>query len=179
MTEPHRYAVFLRGINVGGINIRMADLKACLSEGPFRNVKTLLATGNVILDSDSGPDAVKKACEDALRARFGYDAWVIVTDRDEIDRIVEATPYPADDPEQHSYVTLASDPTVLDSLIEAASALGPTGIVRLTPGAIATQVAVGSSTDAPVSKLMARAAYKPYTTTRNLRTLLKVQAALS
>jgi len=179
MTEPRRYAVFLRGINVGGINIKMADLKACLADGPFEGVKTLLATGNVVLDSSAGPDAVKKACEDALRERFGYEAWVIVTDREEIDRIIEATPYPADDPALHSYVTLASDPAVLDSLVEAASALGPTGIVRLTPGAIATQVAVGSSTDAPVSKLMARAAYKPYTTTRNLRTLLKVQAALA
>ena len=46
------YAVFLRGINVGGINIKMADLKEALKAGPFTGVKTLLASGNVVLASD-------------------------------------------------------------------------------------------------------------------------------
>jgi uncharacterized protein (DUF1697 family) len=40
------YAVFLRGINVGGINIKMADLKRALESKGFDGVKTLLASGN-------------------------------------------------------------------------------------------------------------------------------------
>jgi len=179
MTEPSPYAVFLRGINVGGINIRMADLKDCLAQGPFAGVRTLLATGNVVLDSPAGAEDVKKACEDALRARFGYDAWVIVTTPGDLDQVISAAPYPADDPAVHSYVTLASDPASLDALLAEADAQGITGVVRLSPHAIAWPAPVGSSTDVPFSKLTARARYKASTTTRNLRTLLKVQAALA
>ena len=57
------YAVFLRGINVGGINIKMADLKEALKSRPFTGVKTLLASGNVVLASDLAPPAVKKEFE--------------------------------------------------------------------------------------------------------------------
>ncbi|MDP5228575.1 MULTISPECIES: DUF1697 domain-containing protein [Arthrobacter] len=178
MTAPSSYAVFLRGINVNGINLKMAELKECLTQPPFEGVKTLLATGNVVLSSPQTALEVKARCEALLRERFGYDAWVIVTSPQEIDHVVDATPYPADDPAMHSYVTLASDPDVLDALVAEASAQGASGVVRLSPTAIGTQVAVGSSTEAPVSKLMMKARYKPFTTTRNLRTLLKVQAAL-
>ncbi|MFJ3956953.1 DUF1697 domain-containing protein [Arthrobacter sp. NPDC090010] len=179
MTSAARYAVFLRGINVNGITIKMAELRTCLDRPPFSAVKTLLATGNVVLESEAPAAEVKTSCENALRERFGYEAWVIVTTPEDIDQVIAATPYPADDPAMHSYVTLASDPAVLDALVKEAASLGANSIVRLTPNAIATQVAVGSSTDAPVSKLMMKAAYKPFTTTRNLRTLLKVQAALA
>ena len=54
------YAVFLRGINVGGINIKMADLKEALKAGPFTGVKTLLASGNVVLASDLAPEPSKR-----------------------------------------------------------------------------------------------------------------------
>ena len=44
-----KYCVFLRGINVNGIKIKMQDLKAVLTNLGFTDVKTILATGNVIL----------------------------------------------------------------------------------------------------------------------------------
>ena len=53
------YAVFLRGINVGGINIKMADLKNALKSRPFSGVLTLLASGNVVLASELDPAGVK------------------------------------------------------------------------------------------------------------------------
>ncbi|GAC1511767.1 MAG: hypothetical protein NVS1B16_02780 [Pseudarthrobacter sp.] len=49
------YAVFLRGINVGGINIKMAELKDALASAGFKGVKTLLASGNVVLASPDEP----------------------------------------------------------------------------------------------------------------------------
>jgi uncharacterized protein (DUF1697 family) len=48
------YIIFLRGINVGGKNkIPMADLRKCLDELGFSNVSTYIASGNVILKSDT------------------------------------------------------------------------------------------------------------------------------
>ena len=78
------YAVFLRGINVGGINIKMADLRQALQDCPFTGVKTLLASGNVVLASELEPAAVKDVFEACLRDSFGYDAWVVVLTADHL-----------------------------------------------------------------------------------------------
>src|SRR5699024_5316218 len=51
-----RYCAFLRGINVGGIKIKMADLKKEFETAGFTDVVTVLATGNVIFSSEILPD---------------------------------------------------------------------------------------------------------------------------
>ncbi|MFY9633226.1 MAG: DUF1697 domain-containing protein, partial [Cellulosimicrobium cellulans] len=97
------YAVFLRGINVGGINIKMAALKDALAAAGFEGVRTLLASGNVVLTSDDGPAAVKQKFEKCLRDTFGYDAWVVVLTAQRVAELVEACPYPEDDKTTHTY----------------------------------------------------------------------------
>lgn len=176
------YAVFLRGVNVGGINIKMADLQMALKKCPFNNVKTLLASGNVVLTSDLDPAAVKNEFEACLRESFGYDAWVVVLTDKRVADLVEACPYPADDKSTHSYVTLSSDPGMLDDLVKAASALEGTGLEgnaleRLAPEAVAWLAPAGGTLESPFSKVSAKPRYKSTTTTRNLRTLIKVRDA--
>ena len=46
-----RYCAFLRGINVGGTKLNMADLKTEFEAAGFTGVITVLATGNVIFSS--------------------------------------------------------------------------------------------------------------------------------
>ncbi|MDQ4502229.1 DUF1697 domain-containing protein [Sinomonas sp. ASV322] len=170
------YAVFLRGVNVGGINLRMADVKEALAELPVTDVSTLLASGNAVMRSDLSESELKDAVQVALRARFGYDAWVIVMTADDVDAVVGACPYPADDEDTHTYVTLSSDPAVLDELWSMAQQDG-TEHTRLSPIATAWLARVGGTLESPMSKATAKARYKATTTTRNLRTMLKVQAA--
>lgn len=171
------YAVFLRGINVGGINIKMADLKAALESRGFTGVRTLLASGNVALASSLGAAAVKKDVEACLREAFGYDAWVVVLTAERVAAIVEACPYPADDRATHTYITLSSDKTVLDELFEAGEGLDGNRQHRLGPEAMAWLAPAGGTLDSPFSKLSAKPRYKASTTTRNLRTLVKVRDA--
>ena len=48
-----KYIVLLRGINISGKNkIAMSELKKVLEENGYKNIKTLLNSGNVILESD-------------------------------------------------------------------------------------------------------------------------------
>ncbi|WP_427130756.1 DUF1697 domain-containing protein [Pseudarthrobacter sp. S9] len=171
------YAVFLRGINVGGINIKMADLKEALKSRPFAGVKTLLASGNVVLASGLDPAGVKQEFEACLRETFGYDAWVVVLTAARVAELVEACPYPADDASTHTYLTLASDTDVLSELNEAGSALDGTELTRLGPEAMAWLAPAGGTLDSPFSKLSSKPKYKASTTTRNLRTMVKVRDA--
>ena len=75
-----RFAAFLRGVNVGGVNLKMADVASALNDAGFSEVRTVLASGNVLLESGSGVAAVRKKVEAALRERFGYEAWVLAYD---------------------------------------------------------------------------------------------------
>lgn len=170
------YAVFLRGVNVGGITIKSADLRSAFGALPVSGVKTLLASGNVLCSSDLAVSELKADSERILRERFGYEAWVVVLDAGTLAWIVEECPFPSDDPEVHTYVTLFSDPAVLGELVSYASSIGEP-VHRLGAAAAAWQSPKGRTLESPLNAFTNKARFKNATTTRNLRTLQKVLAA--
>ena len=174
-----RYAVFLRGVNVGGRTIRMAELRQVLGALAVADVRTLLASGNVVCRSDLDGTALRAAVEGALRAAFGYEAWVVVLDAERLAALVEACPFPADSPDEHTYLTFTSDPAVLDALDAEVAAADPEAPAqRLGPEATAWTVARGATLTSTRAALSSRARFAPSITDRNLRTVLKVATAL-
>ncbi|ABY23529.1 conserved hypothetical protein [Renibacterium salmoninarum ATCC 33209] len=173
------FAVFLRGVNVGGVTIKSADLKACLAALPVSGVKKLLASGNVVLQASLTAGELKYAVETALRERFGYEAWVVVLTGSRIGELIPACPYPADSAELHTYLTLFTDHAAAERLSSELAELENIEWKSLGPEATAWTVEVGSTLDSPISKLTAKAVYKASTTTRNLRTMIKVRDALA
>lgn len=97
-----RYAAFLRGVNVGGVNLKMAAVAQALEAAGFGDVKTILASGNVLLDSRAGVAAVRRTAEQALRDEFGYDAWVLAYDLDTLAEISAAYPFEREVDGHHS-----------------------------------------------------------------------------
>lgn len=171
-----RYAVLLRGVNVGGVTMKMADLRATLEQTGLRDVKTLLASGNAVVTATKDPADVKGMVETALRQDFGYDAWVIVLTVDRLSELSAAVPYPADDPGVHAYVTFCTDPDILEELFALGNAAGQEQ-VRLGPEAVAWTALKGATLESGLSRATAKPRYKSTTTTRNLRTLDKIVAA--
>lgn len=169
-----RYAAFLRGVNVGGVNLKMAEVAAELEQAGFSNVRTILASGNVLLDSRAGVDKVRTKAEQALRNAFGYDAWVLAYDLETVRTISENYPFEREVEGHHSYVTFVTDPEVLDELAELGEAAGPDEKVVRGEGVIYWQVARAATMDSVIGKTMGKKRYKSSTTTRNLRTLDKV-----
>jgi uncharacterized protein (DUF1697 family) len=70
----------------------MTEVADSLTGAGFIAVRTVLASGNVMLESSAGSAAVRKTAEAALRTRFGYDAWILVYDLDTVRRLVAAYP---------------------------------------------------------------------------------------
>lgn len=167
-----RYAAFLRGVNVGGVNLKMAEVATALTDAGLHNVRTILASGNVLLESSADADSVRATAEGALRKKFGYDAWVLLYEVDTVRDIVEAYPFEPEVDGYHSYVTFVTDAAVLDEL----SALepGPDDKVARGDGVVYWQVPKGETLGSTIGKTMGKKRYKPSTTTRNLRTLGKV-----
>ena len=169
MTE---YVALLRGVNVGGVNLKMADLAEVVRGLGYTDVKTVLASGNVLFTTPDAASTAKQALESALRTRFGYEAWVHVLPVDAIRTIVAAYPYPRTD-ERHAYVVFAVKPEVRDELL--AVKLDPAIEQALAGnGVIYWSVPKGSTLDSAMGKAQSKASYKPWLTTRNLNTLEKL-----
>jgi uncharacterized protein (DUF1697 family) len=145
-----------------------------LEDAGFTNVRTILATGNVLLDSRSGVDAVRKTAEKALRDGFGYDAWVLAYDLDTVRVISERFPFEREVDGHHSYVSFVTDKDVLDELDELGKDAGPHEKIQRGEGVVYWQVPNKGTLDTTIGKTMGKKRYKSSTTTRNLRTVEKV-----
>ena len=89
-----RRVALLRGINVGTAKrIAMADLRQVFEDLGYRDVRTLLNSGNVVftVDKESG-DADGARLEKVIADRFGVSARVIVLNRKEVAAAVEENP---------------------------------------------------------------------------------------
>lgn len=94
MADEHTWVILLRGINVGGVKVPMADLKRMLEGLGMTDVKTLLASGNVVLESEiADPVEVKRVVEAALAETFGRKLTVIVRTITSIQALVDSDPF--------------------------------------------------------------------------------------
>ena len=174
--QTTRHVALLRGVNVNGITIKSADLKALFVELGFGAVRTVLASGNVLFDTDeSDAGALRTRIEQALRKRFDYDAWIVLLKQKTMAEMAAGYPFERIDEERHPYVVFGSDPAMLDEVIEKAGSVDPE-VERLKQGqgVLYWQCPRGESTDTPVAKLLGKTRYKSSTTTRNLRTVEKL-----
>lgn len=97
------YVVLIRGINVGRAKrVAMADLRSLLEALGYRDVRTLLNSGNVVLTADrKGHAAIASEIEGAMLGRLGVSTRVVVLTQSEFTSVVE----------ENSLPSAASDPT--------------------------------------------------------------------
>jgi uncharacterized protein (DUF1697 family) len=89
------YIALLRGVNnVGAASrVAMADLRALFESLGFRDVRTLLNSGNVIFSVPSkGRGDLRARVEKALAARLGVTSPVIILSADEVTAAVRDNP---------------------------------------------------------------------------------------
>ena len=172
--KPTRYAAFLRGVNVGGVTLKMAAVAQALESAGFADVSTILASGNVLLTSPADAAAVRAGAERALRDEFGYQAWVLVYPLTAVAAISAAYPFERAVDGHHSYVTFVSDEDVLAELSDLAREPGPGEKIARGDGVVYWQVPRSETLRSAMGRTMGKKRYKSSTTTRNLRTIDKV-----
>ena len=108
------YVALLRGINVGGHKkVPMADLKKMMEKMGLKNVKTLLASGNVVFDAIDGDTAkLTKKMEEQFTKTFGFSSSIILRSKGHIDTLLKAAPFKGIKvtPATRLYVTFLSSP---------------------------------------------------------------------
>ena len=103
-----RHVALVRGINVGRAKrVAMADLRRMVEGLGYRDVRTLLNSGNVVF-SASAAAGIKAAgrIEKAMAEELGVSARVTVITADELSEIVEDNPL-ADTASNHSRLLVA------------------------------------------------------------------------
>jgi uncharacterized protein (DUF1697 family) len=172
-----RYVAFLRGINVGGRSIPMAELRACFEELGFADVLTVLQSGNVVFTSDTaGAAAQRERIEAGLASRFGYPAKALVYPLERLQATLDGNPFDTRGGSCHTYVVfvdggleqeLAHATEQLDDEVEA---------VEAGDGVLYWRVVKGSTLDSPFAKNLTRARFREHHTSRNTNTLGKILA---
>jgi len=104
-----KFVALLRGINVGGNKmVKMDDLKKWFAALGFKNVKTILATGNVLFEStDDDEAALAKKIADKLKAELGHEVGTQIRSIEEIQKLADGNPFKKINltPETRLYIT--------------------------------------------------------------------------
>src|SRR4051794_19876414 len=116
MIDPVRYAMLLRGVNVGGnAKIAMADLRSLLTGLGFQDVKTLLQSGNAVFLADPtsvaagtaravgtnraesarrAESALAGQIEEALAEQLSLRTRVLLRTHEHLAAVIDANPFP-------------------------------------------------------------------------------------
>jgi uncharacterized protein (DUF1697 family) len=89
-----RWVALLRGVNLGARNkVPMAQLRTLLEDAGYENVRTYIASGNVLLDGPAGKKKLASALERLVLDSFGVTTAVILRKPRELAAAVEAHPF--------------------------------------------------------------------------------------
>ena len=87
-----RYAAFLRGVSP--MNAKMPELVRAFERGGFRDVRTVLASGNVVFSARAAAIAkLERACEAAMEREVGRTFATIVRPIDHLRALLDADPF--------------------------------------------------------------------------------------
>jgi uncharacterized protein (DUF1697 family) len=111
----------LRGINVGSHKrIAMADLRKLLADLGYADARTLLQSGNVVLNPDASPKQLALELEREIAERLGVETPVVVRTRAELAAVIALDPLSdiVDQPKlyQVSFLSAEPDPEAIHAI---------------------------------------------------------------
>lgn len=170
--------VFLRGVNVNGVKMKMDDLKKAFAVMSYPDAKTILATGNVVI-SAAGNDtaALKSDIERNLSLSFSYDANVFIRTIEELKSVVSLAGTISVPPDCHLYYLICDDKNMISDLGGTFATLAHKKAEAFIPNDYGAFwiVPVGETLESAFgSKVLGDKKYKSHLTSRNMNTIEKI-----
>ncbi len=168
------YCAFLRGVNVKGTTMKMAEVSAVFGKAGMEAITTVLASGNVLFSSNQPKDVSKTVLETALSQHFDYPAFLFVKDKQQLATIVAKNPFIAS-PDFHIYIFIGIE-GLHHSLMQEFEQL------EKTEGEEASvidenfywKVPKGNTLDSKFGKILGRKNLRDAFTSRNMNTIEKI-----
>ena len=130
-----RYVALLSSVNVGGNQVKMADLKAALEACGLENVSTVTASGNVIFDHARAADAaLATLIGDCVRDKFGFRTFAAVRDAAELKAAVAESPFRGGSEDRFVHIHFLDKPLSDAAFAALQAAHAGKGAERFAPG---------------------------------------------
>lgn len=170
------FVALLRAVNVGGRKVEMAKLRAACEKAGFADVRTYIASGNLVLSAPGSAAAVAKKLQATIETAFGIEVPVVVRTAKEWGsylKVPKAFSKMAEEKPNGLLVGLSTAPPRKD----AATALAPRAtageVVELHGDALWIQFTAGIARSKLTPAAIDKAMGSP-TTARNLNTVRKL-----
>jgi len=90
------HVAFLRAVNVGGKGlVKMADLQKAFTAAGAKNVRTVIASGNVIFDAPASLGPIRDRILKKVGALLGAEPVIVFRTLPYLERLIEAAPFGA------------------------------------------------------------------------------------
>lgn len=101
------HIALIRGVNLGGRNmVVMADLRGACERLGLKNPRTLLQSGNLVVESSGSPAQIEARLETGLAKHFGRELEFFVRSPKEWDTIIKDNPFPKEAKTDPGYLHL-------------------------------------------------------------------------
>ena len=152
----------------------MADVCDLFSQEPIKNVRSVLATGNILFESDIAKNDLRRDLENRMSEHYGTNISLIIKDKKEIGNILSSSPFPAD-PKMHVYAFICEEGFEL-TLMERFGMITPAvnEKAQISGGQFYWQVSKGSTLDSGFSKILGEKQMRDKFTSRNISTVQKI-----
>lgn len=169
------YIALLRGVNVGGKRLNMAELKQSLVSVGLASVVTYLNSGNISFKSNISEAQLKSLIEDQIQKDFGLSVKTLVISLNKLKEVLSANPFKPL-AEEHSYVLFLE--RGLEKEIINGSVDQKNEKIVLGEGVIYWQVKKGMTLQSDFAKSLTKSSYRDFNTNRNVQTLEKIIKAV-
>ncbi|UOU97447.1 DUF1697 domain-containing protein [Chryseobacterium daecheongense] len=169
-----KYCAFLRGVNVKGTNMKMADVCQVFKEAGMKDVVSILASGNMVFSSDKKADELKKILEKAMSDHFSYEAFLFIKSQGETEAFWNSNPFTKNE-DLHIYA-FVGNPGVENTLMQEFDNAAKTENekAQIVNGIFYWQVPKGNTLDSTFGKILGKKSLKDQFTSRNINTFEKV-----
>ncbi|RAK62553.1 DUF1697 domain-containing protein [Phenylobacterium kunshanense] len=170
-----RLAGLLRAVNVGGRKLLSADLKQAAEAAGLARPQTLLASGNVVFETDLPAAEAAARLEARILEDLGLAADVMARDLAALEAVIAANPFPRqakDEPSRLMAMFLSAEPQAGVEVLTDACAFGEE--VRAGPGCLYVWFPAGAGTS-KLSNVLIERRLKVRGTMRNWNTVGKLR----
>lgn len=169
-----KYCAFLRGVNVKGTNMKMADVCQVFKEAGMQDVSSVLASGNIVFSSDKNAGELKIILEKAMSDHFSYEAFLFIKSQEETQVFWDSIPFEKNN-DLHIYAFVGNPgvENVLMTEFEAASK-AENEKALIIKDIFYWQVPKGNTLDSSFGKVLGKKSLKDQFTSRNINTFEKI-----
>ncbi|KMQ71525.1 DUF1697 domain-containing protein [Chryseobacterium koreense] len=170
----NRFCAFLRGVNVNGTSMKMAEVCKVFSDAGMEEVTFVLATGNILFYSPKNALELKGILEKSMSEHFKYEAFLFIKTKEELEKIFDQNPFEPS-PDNHIYVFLGVENienVLWEEFQKSDAAENENG--KIVGNTFYWKIPKGNTLGSSFGKILGKKSLKAQMTSRNINTFEKI-----